>query len=99
MFMKGMPSAPQCRFSKQLMELLGEVDPGLDFSHFNILEDQEVREGIKSELITLLGPFFIFTLVAYSNWPSFPQLYIEGDLVGGLGQCLFHPVQLYLNVT
>jgi len=68
MFMKGMPSAPQCRFSKQLMELLGEVDPGLDFSHFNILEDQEVREGIKT----------------YSNWPSFPQLYIEGDLVGGL---------------
>ena len=38
------------------------------FSHFNILEDEEVRQGIKE----------------YSNWPTFPQLYINGDLVGGL---------------
>ena len=40
----------------------------LYLSHFNILEDEEVRQGIKE----------------YSNWPTFPQLYINGDLVGGL---------------
>jgi len=68
LFMKGTPKNPQCKFSKQLMALWNEIDPELEFSHFNIFEDQEVREGIKT----------------YSNWPSFPQLYIEGDLVGGL---------------
>lgn len=56
MFMKGTPAAPQCKFSKQLMALLTEIDPELKFAHFNIFEDQEVREGIKSKLMILLDP-------------------------------------------
>jgi len=40
---------------------------GTDFNHFNIFEDPEVREGLK----------------AYSNWPTYPQLYVNGELIGG----------------
>jgi len=68
-FMKGAPEQPRCRFSKAMMELFKEVDPeGIQFSSFSILDDEDVRQGIKE----------------YSNWPSFPQLYIEGELIGGL---------------
>ena len=65
------------------MALWNEIDPELEFSHFNIFEDQEVREGIKSTT-WLIYCFITLYSLAYSNWPSFPQLYIEGDLVGGL---------------
>jgi len=68
LFMKGIPQEPKCKFSRAVMALFKEVMPDLEFGHFNILEDEEVRQGIKE----------------YSNWPTFPQLYIEGDLVGGL---------------
>lgn len=68
LFMKGTPAEPRCKFSKALMALWKEIDPELEFSSFNIFEDEAVREGIKT----------------YSNWPSFPQLYIEGELIGGL---------------
>merc|ERR1712168_1130446 len=68
LFMKGIPQEPKCKFSRAVMALFKEVMPDLQFGHFNILEDEEVRQGIKE----------------YSNWPTFPQLYIEGDLVGGL---------------
>jgi len=70
--MKGIPSEPKCRFSRATMELLTQVQSDFlsnkDFSSFNILEDEDVRQGIKD----------------YSKWPTFPQLYINGDLVGGL---------------
>mmetsp|Transcript_59673 Transcript_59673/g.89989 ORF Transcript_59673/g.89989 Transcript_59673/m.89989 type:complete len:340 (+) Transcript_59673:88-1107(+) len=65
-FMKGLPSAPQCGFSRQLVEILDET--GLAYDSFNILEDDEVRQGLKE----------------FSNWPTYPQLYVKGDLVGGL---------------
>lgn len=66
-FMKGCPDAPRCGFSKQLMELITEV--GLkDFQTFNILADEEVRQGLKE----------------YSNWPTYPQIYVDGKFVGGL---------------
>jgi len=72
LFMKGIPSEPKCRFSRATMELLTQVQSDFlsnkDFSSFNILEDEDVRQGIKD----------------YSKWPTFPQLYINGDLVGGL---------------
>lgn len=68
LFMKGKPSEPKCKFSRATMALLKEVMPDLELSHFDILLDEEVRQGIKE----------------YSNWPTFPQLYVEGDLVGGL---------------
>ncbi|KAI0391365.1 glutaredoxin [Xylariaceae sp. FL0594] len=66
LFMKGSPSAPQCGFSRQLVALLRERS--IKYGFFNILADDEVRQGLKE----------------FSDWPTFPQLYVEGELVGGL---------------
>lgn len=66
LFMKGTPQEPQCGFSRQVIGLLDGI--GADYSTFNILLDEEVRQGLKK----------------YSNWPTFPQLYVNGELVGGL---------------
>lgn len=66
LFMKGTPSTPQCGFSRQLVALLREK--GVRYGFFNILADEEVRQGLK----------------AWSDWPTFPQLYLQGELVGGL---------------
>lgn len=66
LFMKGLPSAPKCGFSRQIVEILEKHNAVYDA--FNILEDDEVRQGLKT----------------YSDWPTFPQLYIDGDLIGGL---------------
>ena len=67
------------------MALFKEVMPDLQFGHFNILEDQEVRQGIKGRFLRFdPEPFSLNRTSEYSNWPTFPQLYIEGDLVGGL---------------
>jgi Grx4 family monothiol glutaredoxin len=66
LFMKGLPSAPQCGFSRQIVAMLDAE--GVSYDAFNILEDDEVRAGLKT----------------YSNWPTFPQLYVDGDLIGGL---------------
>lgn len=66
LFMKGTPSAPQCGFSRQTVALLREK--GVKYGFFNILADDEVRQGLKT----------------FSDWPTFPQLYVEGELVGGL---------------
>lgn len=66
-FMKGVPSQPQCKFSKALMAILNQ-HTNIKFGHFNIFDDEEVRQGIKT----------------YSNWPTFPQIYANGELVGGL---------------
>ncbi|MEM7139351.1 MAG: glutaredoxin family protein, partial [Myxococcota bacterium] len=65
--MKGLPSEPKCGFSRQMCELLD----GYEYDAFNILQDDEVRQGLKK----------------YSDWPTFPQLYVDGDLVGGLDIC------------
>jgi monothiol glutaredoxin len=65
LFMKGSPDFPQCGFSAQAVAALRAC--GTDFSHFNVFEDPEVREGLK----------------AYSNWPTYPQLYVNGELIGG----------------
>jgi len=66
LFMKGTPTTPQCGFSNKIVELLNKE--GVKFHSFNILNDEEVRQGLKE----------------YSNWPTFPQLYISGKLIGGL---------------
>lgn len=66
LFMKGTPSAPQCGFSRQTVALLREKS--IRYGFFNILADDEVRQGLKE----------------YSDWPTFPQLYAGGELVGGL---------------
>ncbi len=66
LFMKGIPSSPRCGFSRQIVDILDSFH--VSYDAFNILEDDNVREGLKK----------------YSDWPTYPQLYVEGDLVGGL---------------
>jgi monothiol glutaredoxin len=65
LFMKGRKHAPRCGFSAAAAELLAEVAP--DFHDVDVLEDAELREGIK----------------AYGQWPTIPQLYVKGELIGG----------------
>ena len=65
LFMKGNPQAPQCGFSAATVGVLSELLP--DYASVNVLEDPEIREGIKQ----------------YGNWPTIPQLYVKGELVGG----------------
>lgn len=64
-FMKGNKMFPQCGFSAHVVGLLKES--GVPFETFNILQDPEVRQGLKE----------------LSNWPTYPQLYVDGQLVGG----------------
>lgn len=66
MFMKGTPEQPRCGFSRTMTQLLR--DQGVQFGTFDILTDEEVRQGLKK----------------FSNWPTYPQLYSNGRLVGGL---------------
>ncbi|KAI1332788.1 monothiol glutaredoxin-5, mitochondrial precursor [Xylariaceae sp. FL0255] len=68
LFMKGTPETPQCGFSRASIQILGlqGVDP-TKFAAFNVLEDDELRSGIKE----------------FSDWPTIPQLYIEKEFVGG----------------
>ena len=65
LFMKGNPNAPRCGFSAAASGLLNELLP--DYKTVDVLEDPEIREGIK----------------VYGNWPTIPQLYVGGELVGG----------------
>jgi Grx4 family monothiol glutaredoxin len=76
--MKGVPSAPQCGFSSKIVDILKKNN--IKFSSFNILSDEEVRNGLKVCLFVLL----LIITKAYSNWPTYPQLYVNGKLVGGL---------------
>lgn len=68
LFMKGTPEMPQCGFSRNTIQILGYqgVDPQ-KFAAYNVLEDPELREGIKE----------------YSSWPTIPQLYINKEFIGG----------------
>ncbi len=65
LFMKGTPVFPQCGFSARVVQILSHM--GVPFKGVNVLEDMEIREGIK----------------AFSNWPTIPQLYVKGEFVGG----------------
>jgi monothiol glutaredoxin len=65
LFMKGTPNFPMCGFSARATAILQDI--GVDFHSINVLEDEEIRNGIK----------------AYGNWPTIPQLYIKKQLVGG----------------
>jgi Grx4 family monothiol glutaredoxin len=70
LFMKGSPKQAACGFSQRIVNLLSNYD-GIDYGHFDIFKDEEVREGLKK----------------YSNWPTYPQLYVDGELVGGIDIC------------
>ena len=65
LFMKGTPMFPQCGFSAAVVQALSVM--GVKFKGVNVLDDMDVREGIK----------------AYTNWPTIPQLYVKGEFVGG----------------
>ncbi|CAE7184662.1 unnamed protein product [Rhizoctonia solani] len=66
LFMKGSPDAPRCGFSRQTVAILGEQN--VEFTHFDILTDESVRQGLK----------------VLNNWPTFPQIIANGELIGGL---------------
>ncbi len=65
LFMKGTPMFPQCGFSSSAIAILQHLD--VPFGSIDVLQDQEVRQGIK----------------AYSDWPTIPQLYVKGEFIGG----------------
>ena len=65
LFMKGTPVFPQCGFSSVVARVLDHLQ--VDFESVNVLEDDNVRQGIKT----------------FSNWPTIPQLYVKGEFVGG----------------
>ncbi|KAK0444141.1 glutaredoxin [Armillaria borealis] len=66
LFMKGNPDAPRCGFSRRITGLL--KDQNVEYTHFDILSDEDVRQGLKK----------------LNDWPTFPQLIINGEFVGGL---------------
>ena len=65
LFMKGTPMFPQCGFSSRAVAILQHL--GVEFGSVDVLQDQDVRQGIK----------------AYSDWPTIPQLYVKGEFIGG----------------
>jgi len=65
LYMKGTKAMPQCGFSSRVAGVLNYM--GVEFRDVNVLEDEEIRQGIKD----------------YSDWPTIPQLYVKGDFVGG----------------
>ncbi|HBM89103.1 MAG: Grx4 family monothiol glutaredoxin [Parvibaculaceae bacterium] len=65
LFMKGTPVFPQCGFSNTVVQVLTYL--GVQFKGVNVLEDEEIRHGIKE----------------FSDWPTIPQLYVKGEFVGG----------------
>ncbi|NKD77220.1 Grx4 family monothiol glutaredoxin [Haematospirillum sp. H1815] len=65
LFMKGSPNFPQCGFSAAVVQVLNHF--GVDFKGINVLDSDELRQGIKE----------------FSNWPTIPQLYIKGEFIGG----------------
>ncbi|MFN3523190.1 MAG: Grx4 family monothiol glutaredoxin [Phenylobacterium sp.] len=65
LFMKGVPEQPRCGFSAVVVQILDHL--GVDFIGVDVLQDEELRQGIKT----------------FSDWPTIPQLYVKGEFVGG----------------
>ncbi len=65
LYMKGVPEAPMCGFSNTVVNIFKQLD--VEFGSANVLEDVELREGIKE----------------FSDWPTIPQLYVDGNFIGG----------------
>ena len=65
LFMKGTPESPQCGFSMTVSNILKHLN--LKFKGINVLEDEELRQGIKN----------------FSDWPTIPQLYVQKEFIGG----------------
>lgn len=69
LFLTGTPEEPRCRFTMQVVDLMDQL--GVKYGYFNIMEDEEVCEGLKR----------------YSDWPTYPQVYLDGELLGGYDIC------------
>ena len=67
LFMKGTAQFPMCGFSGKAIQLLNECNSDFDVFTVNVLDNNDIRQGIKE----------------YSNWPTIPQLYVNGEFVGG----------------
>jgi monothiol glutaredoxin len=65
LFMKGTAAYPQCGFSSVVVQVLSHL--GIPFRDINVLEDNDIREGIKE----------------FTDWPTIPQLYVKGEFIGG----------------
>lgn len=65
LYMKGNPTFPQCGFSSTVVQILDYI--GTDYESVNVLEDPEIRQGIKD----------------YNNWPTIPQVFVKGEFIGG----------------
>ena len=65
LYMKGNPTFPQCGFSSTVVQILKHI--GVNFQSYDVLQDENLREGIKS----------------FSNWPTIPQLYVNNEFIGG----------------
>ena len=65
LYMKGEASFPQCGFSAAVVQILSQL--GVSFKDINVLEDNDIREGIK----------------VFTDWPTIPQLYVQGEFIGG----------------
>uniref|UniRef100_A0A2P2I4J9 Glutaredoxin-3-like n=1 Tax=Hirondellea gigas TaxID=1518452 RepID=A0A2P2I4J9_9CRUS len=65
-FIKGTRDTPRCGFSRTIVQILNDIS--VPYETFDILQDEEVRQGLKS----------------FSNWPTYPQVYVKGELIGGL---------------
>jgi monothiol glutaredoxin len=65
LYMKGTADFPQCGFSARVTQILNKC--GVKYLDINVLEDEEIRQGIKE----------------YANWPTIPQLYVKGEFIGG----------------
>jgi monothiol glutaredoxin len=65
LYMKGTAVFPQCGFSAAVVQVLAQL--GVKFKDVNVLEDADIRQGIKD----------------FTNWPTIPQLYVKGEFIGG----------------
>lgn len=65
LFMKGTPTFPQCGFSSTVVQVFDYL--GVDYISMNVLEDMDIRQGIKE----------------YNNWPTIPQVFVKGEFIGG----------------
>ena len=65
LYMKGTPTFPQCGFSSTVVQVFDYL--GVDYSSVNVLEDPEIRQGIKE----------------FNNWPTIPQVFVKGEFIGG----------------
>ena len=65
LYMKGTPTFPQCGFSSTVVQVFDYL--GAEYASVNVLEDSEIRQGIKD----------------YNNWPTIPQVFVKGEFIGG----------------